>query len=121
MRGVPTKYFASDRVRRRGVGAEEATHPPEVLTRVVARYRYRWYSQSHADGLSNRLRRDARFIDRVQRRARRRFLEGEANESCRVGAVHRRPAVGAVVDVARRAALAGNGDQGRDEAVVAFA
>ena len=49
------------------------------------------------------------------------MLDGEAEQMRRVEAVHRRPAVGSITEVARDAFIASDRDERGDEAVVAVA
>ena len=74
-----------------------------------------------ADHLGDVADRHALVGDRVQRRSRRCLLQREAEQARGVEAVHGRPAVGPVADVAGDALVAGDADQGRDEAVVSVA
>jgi len=64
---------------------------------------------------------DALVGDRVQDRAGGGGLDGQAGQAGGVGAVHSRPAVGAVTHVSGHAPLAGDADEGGHEPVVAGA
>ncbi len=59
--------------------------------------------------------------NRVQRRSRRGGRQCQKKQACGVKPVHRRPAVGPVVDVGGHALAAGDADQGRHEAVISVA
>ena len=64
---------------------------------------------------------DALVAHRVQDRAGGGGLDGQPGQAGGVGAVHSRPAVGAVTHVAGHAPLAGDADEGGHEPVVAVA
>ena len=74
-----------------------------------------------SDDLRDVADRNALLGDRVQRRSRRGLFEPETEEARRIQPMHGGPAVAAVADVAGDALLAGDTDQGRDEAVVPVA
>ena len=63
---------------------------------------------------------DAFLSHTVQHGTRRRPLEGQAEETCRIDTVHRRPAARTVAQEAGDAPLTSDADNDRDEAVVAL-
>ena len=63
---------------------------------------------------------DAFLSHTVQHGTRRGLLEGQAEETCRIDAVHRRPAARTVAQEAGDALLTSDADDDRDEAVVAL-
>jgi hypothetical protein len=72
-----------------------------------------------ADRFGDGAGRHALFGNGVQHRAGRGVVHGETDEARTVESMHRRPPVAAIVDVAGDALVAGDADQGRDEAVIA--
>ena len=121
MRRFPVEQLSRNGVGCRRVRAEETAHPPEVATRLVARYRDDGKTESLAYGLGDGFGRDTRLRNGVDRGSGRGTFERQAYESRGVEAMHGRPAVGAVADVARVPLCARDRDERRDEAVVTLA
>jgi hypothetical protein len=74
-----------------------------------------------ADRLGDGADRHALVRDPVQYRSRRSLLQRQAEEVRGIEPVNGGPAVGPIADVAGDALLAGDADQGRDEAVISVA
>ena len=111
---LPAQQLARERARRRGVQGEEPAEPAEVLaaassaatdTTGTSRPRPIASAMSRVGMPSS--------ADAVQHRAGRRRLERQPEQARGVEPVDRRPAVGAVADVARDALRAGDLDQRR--------
>ena len=118
---LPAEQLAGQRAGGRRVEPEEAAEPGEVLGRVLGGDGDDRELEMPSDDLGDVADRHALLGDRVQRRSRRGLFEPETEEARRIEPVHGGPAVAAVADVAGDALLAGDADQGRDEAVVPVA
>src|ERR1019366_6908079 len=121
MRRLPLEEFARNGVGRGRVHGEELAYPAEVIDCFFVRHRYDRNTESRADSVGDRLRRDTWLGDGVHRRPGRGSLECKSHETGGVEAVDGGPTVRSVSDVARKALLACDRDQGGDESMVTVA
>src|SRR6516164_1099790 len=117
---LPRVALTREHARRGRVQAEDGPEEAEVLDGASGRDRLDGDTEVLADHLCDLAGGDAFLSHTVQHRTRRRLLEGQAEETCRIDAVHRGPAARTVAQEAGDALLTSDADDDRDEAVVAL-
>src|SRR5260221_11968107 len=115
---LPAQQRAGQRARARVVAREEAGQEAEVRARLAGRDGDHRDVEVSPDPRGDGADRHTLVRDRVQRRSRRCFLQGQAEQVSRIEPVYGGPAAGAVADEARDSLVTGNTDQGREESVI---
>jgi hypothetical protein len=115
LRQLPSQELSRSLARRRAIHQREMREPAKVLRCLLRRFADYWDVHTTADRLSDLSKSHALLGHSVISGSRNTFLQHESVKACCVEAVHRRPAVRAVVGEYRDPFLANDSDRIGDE------